>query len=140
MREKKTGDYVGAVVGNLVALLFVNTVLLWRQYTQGVILESWADILWAANLSLLVQIVGNLVLCLYRPAWFSAFLRTVFAATGLLSVIVFYLVLPLDFSVLVGEWLNTLLRVVLLVGMVGAVIGLVVELVRLIRTAVVAQA
>ncbi len=133
MKEKQTGDYVGAFIGNIVALVFVNTVLLWRQYTHGVVLESWADILWAANLSIVLQIAGNLVLSFYRPAWFSALLRTLFAAAGFLSVIVFYIVFPLDFSVIVGDWLNTLLKVLLIVGMGGAFIGMVVELVRLIR-------
>jgi hypothetical protein len=135
MKEKSTGDYVGAVVCNVIFLVFMNTVLLWRQYTQGVILESWADILWAANVSLGVQIIGNFLLCFFRPAWFSALMRAGFAAAGLLSVIVFFIVFPLDFSRLVGAWLNTLLKVLLMVGMAGTVAGFLVELVRFIRGA-----
>ncbi len=133
MKEKRTGDYVGAFVANVVGLVFVNTVLLWSQYTHGVIQNTWADILWAADLSLVVQIVGNLILCFYRPAWFAALSRAIFAAVGLLSVIVFYLVFPLDFSTVGVEWLNTFLKVLLIVGMAGGLIGFVVELVRMIR-------
>ncbi|HUI70516.1 MAG TPA: hypothetical protein VL354_08320 [Spirochaetia bacterium] len=135
MKEKKTGDYVGAIVGNLIALVFMNTVLLWRQYTQGVILESWVNILWAVNVSLLAQMVGNLILCFYRPSWFSALMRSAFAATGLMSAIVFFMVFPLDFSQLVGMWLNTAVRVLVIMGMAGAAIGFLVELVRYIREA-----
>lgn len=133
MKEKKTGDFVGAIVGNLILLVFMNTLLLWRQHTQGVVLESWAGILWAADISLGAQIVGNLLLCFYRPPQFAAFMRCVFAATGLLSIIVFFAVFPLDFSHLVGPWLNTLVKVLTIIGIGGALIGLVVELVRLIR-------
>ena len=132
MKEKRTGEFIGSVIGNIVAIAIVNSVLLWRQYTHGAILESWVDILWAANLSFLVQIVGSLILAFYRPPRLYAFLELVFSAAGLLSVIVFYIVFPLDFSVLVGTWLNTLLRVVMIVGMAGAAIGIIVWLVRFI--------
>lgn len=135
MREKKTGDYAGAIVGNLILLVFMNTLLLWRQHTQGVVLESWADILWAADISLGAQIIGNLLLCFYRPRLLTTFVRCVFAAAGLLSIIVFFIVFPLDFSHLVGPWLNTLLKVLLIIGIGGTLIGLVVELVQLIRAA-----
>jgi len=135
MKEKSAGDYVGAIVGNIIGIVFVNTVLLWRQYTQGVILASWADILWAANLSLGVQIVGNFLLFFYRPSWFSALLRAVFAAAGLVSIIVFFVVFPLDFSRLVGAWLNALLKVLLMIGMAGTGVGFLVEIIRFVRGA-----
>ena len=131
MRERKTGDYVGAFFAGVVGLVFVNTVLLWQQYTHGVILDTWADILWAADLSLVVSIAGNLLLCFYRPARLAALVRVLIAATGLLSIVVFYRVFPLDFSTVVGIWLNTLVKALLIVGMAGGAIGLIVELVRL---------
>ncbi len=135
MREKKTADYVSAVVVNIIVLVFVNTLLAWRQHTQGIVLETWAEVLWALDISIGLQIAGNLVLCFYRPAWFSALFRAAFAATGLLSIIVFYVVYPLDFSHAVGAWLDTAFRIVLIVGMAGSVIGFVVELVRFITAA-----
>jgi hypothetical protein len=132
VKEKRTGELVGSIVGNVIAMVIVNTVLLWRQYTHGVVLESWVDILWAANLSCLVQIAGTLLLALYRPARLYALMELLFSMAGLLSVIVFYIVFPLDFSILVGPWLNTLLRVVMIVGIGGAAIGVIVWLVRFI--------
>jgi hypothetical protein len=135
MREKKTGDYVGAVVANVIVLVFVNTLLLWRQSTQGIVLESWADVLWALDASLGAQIAGNFLLCFYRPQWFSAIIRAFLAAAGLMSIIVFYVVFPLDFSHVVGAWLNALMKIVLIVGMAGSVIGIVIELVRFIQAA-----
>lgn len=130
MKEKRTSELIGSVVGNLIGIAFFNTVLLWRQYTNGVVLETWANILWAANLSLIVQIAGNVVLALYRPARFYAFIQAVHSAVGLLSVIVFYVVFPLDFSQIGAGWLNTLLRVVLIIGMAATAISIVVNLVR----------
>ena len=132
MREKRTGELVGSIVGNVIAIGIVNSVLLWRQYTHGVVLDTWVDILWAANLSFLVQIAGSFILAFFRPPRLYAFMELLFTAAGLLSVIVFFIVFPLDFSVIVGPWLNTLLRVVLIVGIGGGAIGLIVWLVRFI--------
>jgi hypothetical protein len=132
MKEKRTGELVGSIIGNVFVLVIVNSVLLWRQYTHGVVLETWVDILWAANLSCLVQIAGSLILAFYRPPRLYAFFELLFSVAGLLSVAVFFIVFPLDFSLVVGPWLNTLLRVVMIVGIGGAAIGVIVWLVRFI--------
>jgi hypothetical protein len=132
MKEKKTGEFVAAVIMNIIVCVVLNTLLLWRQWTQGVILESWVDILWAANISIGVQIIGNLMLALYRPPRMLSFMRALFAASGLLSAIVFFIVFPMDFSHLVGSWLNTALKVLLMIGIGASLIALVVELVRFV--------
>jgi hypothetical protein len=112
--------------------VLVNLVLLWRQYTHGVILESWAEILWAANLSFAVQAAVSLVLCFYRPARLNAFLQLLSTAGGLVSVIVFFTVFPLDFAQMVGPWLNTLVKIFLIVGIGGTSIGVILWLVRFV--------
>ncbi len=132
MKEKKTIEFVGAIIGAIIGLVFVNTVPLWRQLTHGVILESWVNILWAANLSMAVQIIGNLILAIYRPARLYSFMQAIFAAVGLVSLIVFFNVFPLDFSQIVGSWLNLFFKVILLLAMIGTLIGMIVNLVRTI--------
>jgi len=132
MKQKRTGDFIGAVVVNIIVCVILNTLLLWRQWTQGVILESWIDILWAANISFGVQIAGNLLLAFYRPPRLQALMRALFAAASLLSAIVFFIVFPMDFSHLVGSWLNTLLKVLLMIGIGVSAIACVVECVRFV--------
>jgi hypothetical protein len=139
MKEKKTGDFVGAVVVNVFVCVILNTLLLWRQWTQGVILESWIDILWAANISIGVQIAGNLLLAFYHPPRLQALMRALFSAASLLSAIVFFIVFPMDFSHLVGAWLNTLLKVLLMIGIGVSLIAFVVEFVRFILGRPIAQ-
>ncbi len=132
MKEKRTGEFVAAVVLNVIVCVVLNTLLVWRQWTRGVILESWVDILWAANISIGVQIAGNLMLAFYRPPRLQALMRALFSAASLLSAIVFFIVFPMDFSHLVGSWLNTLLKVLLMIGMGVSLVAFVVELVRFI--------
>ena len=130
MKEKKTMEFIGAVIGAIVGLVIVNTVPLWSHLTHGVILESWVKILWAANLSMVAQIIGNLVLAVYRPARLYSFVQAILAIAGLVSVIVFFNVFPLDFSQVVGSWMNIFLKAVLILAMFGTAVGILVYLVR----------
>ncbi len=128
MREKRTSEFVGAVIGAMIGLVVVNSLPAWRSLSHGVILESWVNILWAANLSMIMQIIGNTFLAFYRPARLYSFIQALMAIAGLVSVVVFYRVFPIDFSQVVGNWLNLLARMVTILGIVGSVIAIVVHL------------
>jgi hypothetical protein len=132
MKERKTVDFVGAIIGAIIGLIIVNSVPLWSHLTHGVILDSWVNILWAANLSMIFQIIGNIILAIYRPARLYSFIQAVLTAAGLVSVIVFYQVFPLDFSQLVGNWLNLLVKGALILAMFGTALGMIIYLVRAI--------
>ena len=132
MREKKTSEFVGAVIGGIIGLVVVNSVPLWRHLTNGIVLQSWVGILWAANLSLIVQMIGNTFLAIYRQARLYSFIQAIMAVVGLVSVVVFYRVFPLDFSQVVGNWLNILFKGVLILGIFGSGIAIIVHLVRVL--------
>jgi len=136
MKNTRTGDFYGSVAGCIVAMILFNIALPLRHWTFGVILPSWADVLWAMNVSFLTQIAGNLILASYRPPWFHELIQTLFTATGLLGNIVFYVVFPLDFAVVGVYWLNTLLRVIMIVAIGVSAISLVIHLVRFIAMSV----
>jgi len=129
-RVKGPGDYIGAIIGAVIGIIAVNLYPLWQPLTMGVVTDAWPRILWAANLSMVITICGSFILLFWRPRWLRNLAELVFSVAGLLSVAVFYAVFPLDFSYIVGEWLNTMLRVILIVGIAGAAIGVVVNLVR----------
>jgi len=129
-RVKRAADYAGAIIGSVIALVLINSYPLWQPLTSGVVTEAWPRILWAADLSLVIQICGSLILLFWRPRWLRNLLELVFAAAGLLSVAVLYAVFPLDFSDLVGGWLNTVVRLILILGIAGTAIGVIVNLVR----------
>jgi small-conductance mechanosensitive channel len=131
MKEKKTGELTAASIANVVGVILFNTVPLWRPYTRGVVLQDFVRVLWAANLSFLVQLAGNLSMILYRPPRFAAMAQIVGTAAGLLSVIVFYVVFPLDFGAIGAGWLNPALRIVLIAGMGGAALGVIVQTIQL---------
>jgi hypothetical protein len=130
MKEKHTPELIGEFIGAIIGLVVVNSFAYWRGWTHGVVLDSWVNILWAANLSLITQLAGYAILVVYRPARLYSFIEMLMAATGLISVVVFYQVFPVDFSQLVGSWLNVLLRVVMILGIIGSAIAILVHLIR----------
>jgi hypothetical protein len=130
MKEKKPIEFAVAGAVNVILLVGVNAWRLWQPWTRGVILDNFGEILWAANLSLIVQILGNVMLIFFRPPRLYSFLQAVFAAVGFVSLVVTYRVFPLDFSPVVGSWMNLLFKWVLIIGMVGSSIGIVVHLIR----------
>ena len=130
MKEKKTSEFIGNVIGAIIGLVIVNSVPFWLHLTHGVILETFSTILWAANLSMITQIVGNISLAIYRPARLFNFIQAIMAVAGLVSVIVFYVVFPLDFSQVVGNWLNILTKAALILAMFGTAVGIIIYLVR----------
>jgi hypothetical protein len=132
MKEKKTSECIGAMIGGVIGLIIVNSVPLWAHLTNGIILASWSKILWAANLSMILQIVGNFFLAIYRPVRLYSFIQLLLALAGLVSVIVFFQVFPLDFSRVIGNWVNIMAKVLLFVGIVGSVIACIIYLVRTI--------
>ncbi len=131
MKEKNSGELTAAAIANAIGVILFNTVPLWRQYTRGVVLQDFVQILWAANLSFLVQLIGNLAMIFYRPPRFAAIVQVLGTATSLMSLIVFFVVFPLDFSAVGVAWINSLLKVVMIAGMGGASLGLIVQSVQL---------
>ena len=131
MKEKKNGELTAAAIANALGVILFNTVPLWRQYTRGVVLQDFVQILWAANLSFLVQLIGNLAMIFYRPPRFAGIVQILGTGASLVSLIVFFVVFPLDFSAVGVAWLNSALKVVMIAGMGGAALGLIVHSVQL---------
>lgn len=132
MKEKKTGEFVGSIFGAIIGLIFMNTYMIWQKYTQGVVLDSWFSILWAANLSMVVSIIGNLLLTVYRPASIYSFVQLIISLASILSAFVFFGIFPLDFAQIGLGWLNSAFRILTIVGIVGGAISAIVYLVWLV--------
>lgn len=132
MKEKKTMDFVGSIIGAIIGLIIMNTYTIWQRYTHGVVLDSWFSILWAANLSMVVSIIGNLLLAVYHPARMYLFVQLITSLASVLSAFVFYGIFPLDFSQIALGWLNNVFRILTIVGIAGGLISAIVYLVWLV--------
>jgi hypothetical protein len=116
-------DYIFAVIFNIAFLVVVNKLPVF-------ITDSFPEVLWALNTSIAVSLAGNLILIFFHPRFLHHLLTAVFSVFGILATSVLLSVFPFEFAELVGEWLNILVRIVLIVGIVGSAIGVVVNIVK----------
>jgi hypothetical protein len=130
MPRRRMTDYIFTVIFNIAFLVVVNKVPDWN---IPVITDSFPDILWAVNTSVAVSIAGNFILIFFHPRFLHHLFNAVFSVFGILAASVILSVFPFEFADLVGEWLNILIRIVLIVGIVGSAIGVVVNIVKAVR-------
>lgn len=135
MKEKKTSELAVSLVMGIIGLAFINTVLLWQPHTGGIILPSWKDILWAANLSAIVSILCAIALICYRPARFFLVLQMIEMAAALVSAVVFITVYPFHFGAIGLTWLDIVMKVLIGLGIFGSAVGIITNIVRLATNA-----
>lgn len=94
---------------------------------------AYPQILPAVTVSLAVQMVLYAVLIVVHPLWLHYLAQVTFAAVSAVALVVTLRVFPFDFSRLVDPWLNTLVRILLIIGFVGTLISGVVNLFHFLR-------
>lgn len=125
----RQGEYIGAIICNAILLYFINQIPNWN---IPFITNDFGIILWVINLSLLAQIVGNGLMLLYKATWWRSAILMLVNAIGVWATYVFYVIFPVDLSVITGDWANNLLKICLIVGMVFGVLAIVFHFIRFI--------
>jgi hypothetical protein len=126
--------YLLAAAIDAVILYLVNGRPGWQ--TLDFLTGDTTRVLGLLNLSLVVGIVVNLVYAGYDPPWLTAAGNLVTTAIGIAVLARIWQVFPFDFGDASFDW-ALLVRVLLVVGVAGAAIGVVVHTVSLIRAIVV---
>ena len=130
-RESKRARKIGYVVGfmvNSIMLFIVNVRPGWRQLSF--LTEDFAGILWLINLSMVSNATANLIYLWYDPAWFKSLCQVGISAIGLGAAIRMLRVFPFDFASYSFNW-SALTRLLLALAILGSVVAIVTELVRL---------
>ena len=133
--ENDGGNRIGHIVSaiiNIVLLLVMNRLPDWN---LSFLLPTYQNTLWAINLSLGVQIGLYVVLSFYHPALLYSLTQVASAIVNIIALAVFLGIFPIDFTSLVGTWLNTLIRIGLAIGLGGSAVSLVVNGVKATKAA-----
>jgi hypothetical protein len=125
----RRSGYAVAVVVNAAMLWLVNIWPGWE--SLSFLTDETPDVLVLVNLSLAASAVVNLAHLGYDAPWAVALGAIVTTVLGLAGLIRIWQVFPFDFGG-TFDW-AAVTRVVLVVAMVGSVIGLLVQLGRLVR-------
>jgi hypothetical protein len=91
-------------------------------------------VLGLVNLSLVASLVANLVYMLSDAPWLKALGGLATTGIGLAALVRIWQVFPFDFAGYSFDW-PLVIRIVLVVGIVGSVIGMVAQFVSLLRAA-----
>ena len=89
--------------------------------------KALTQCLWAINLSLAFSIIGNFVLVLYRPRWFHHLVQASLRGLAILATYVVYYIFPFKFE---SSAVNTAIRIVLIIIMIGLAAFMISSLVR----------
>lgn len=120
-REQKS-EYFTAIIFNLIFLYIVNNLLNWHVYF---ITNSFNDVLWIINLSIIITIIGNVLLLLYSPEKFRHVMKIILNIIAFIAVYFVYIVFPFNFY---NSFYNWAFSILLLLAMIGIVIAIIVEI------------
>ncbi|UCC78015.1 MAG: hypothetical protein JSW37_06520 [Anaerolineales bacterium] len=125
-RGARIFGYAVALVVNLVMWYVFHNLQRWN--LPFILVEEFAQVLPAADLSLWANIVVNALWMVYDPRPFRRVGQAALNLPALNSVYAFYRVFPFDFG---SEFLNRGARTLLVFGMIALAVGTLAELVRL---------
>lgn len=122
-----------SILINAALLYAINSWPTWR--AVPFLTQSTPEVLGLVNASLIVGLVANVVYLAvnWAPIW--ALGQLVVIGVGLAALLKIWNVFPFDFSGSSFDWV-LVVRIVLVVGIVGSIIGLAVQFVLLIRALV----
>ena len=134
----RRAGYLVTIVVNLVLLVIVNNLLTWGWLPF--LTDDFTRVLPILNLSIGASIIVNAIYLAYDPLWFTGLFEVVLLGISFAAGLRLYQVFPFDFSAYEFAW-DTVVRGILVLGLVGVGIGLVAGTVKLlVRLAGVARA
>jgi hypothetical protein len=98
----------------------------------GFLTQRTADVVWAVNLSLGFGLTANLAYVVYDPVWFKGVGDLITNSVGLVPAVLLWRVFPFDFTGYAFDW-AVVVRVVLMVGIVGGILGILIQIGSLVR-------
>jgi hypothetical protein len=120
-REQKS-EYFVAIIFNIIFLYIVNNLLNWQVYF---ITNSFNEVLWIINLSIIITIIGNILLLLYSPERFRHVMKIILNIVAFIAVYFVYIVFPFNFY---NSFYNWGFSILMILAMIGIIIASIVEI------------
>ncbi len=122
-KEKHRGEFVAAIIINLILLYIFNNLLSWN---LSFIAPTFADVLWILNLLIISTIIVNFIFLLYHPPWFRNLLQIIPDILGINTAYTFLVVFPF----ILGDLFGLILYLFIILVIIVSIIGLLVHLVK----------
>jgi hypothetical protein len=124
--------YVVAIVVNVLGLYIAHHLLDWGW--PAFLTEQYSQLLPIITLSITATILANVAFLICDAGWLRSFGHAVTAAIGFVVALRTYQIFPFDFSGYTHDW-SGLARVLLVLAMLGAAIGCLVETIQFLTSA-----
>ncbi len=122
--KKSKGDYIGAIIVNIIALIIVNNIINWN---LPFIKESFSKCIFILNLSIAANIFGNSVLFAIDTRFMKNLVNFITRIFGIIATYKVYRIYPFDFEKFLGfSWLDFILKIILLISVIITGIELIV--------------
>lgn len=122
IKSQQKSEYFVAIIFNLIFLYIVNNLLNWHVYF---VLNTFNDVLWIINLSVIATIIGNVLLLLYSPERFRHVMKIILNIFAFVAVYFVYVVFPFNFY---NSFYNWAFGILLILAMIGIIIAIIVEI------------
>ncbi len=124
-KEHHSGEFIVAIIANIILLYVANNLLNWNITFLS---PSFFDVLWIVNYFLITTIIINIIFLFYHPNWFRNLLLVIIDVLGIMTVYTFFTVFPF----LVGDGIALALKILIALFIVGFFISLIVHIVKLV--------
>lgn len=126
----KRFGYVLAALINVALVYVVHNLLDWD--VAPFLTADFDRVVPIVTVSLIATAVFNLIYVLYDPRWFKSLSQIGLLGISIAATAKMYQVFPFDFSAYEFDW-ETLTRVVMIIAIVGAAVGIITEFAKLAR-------
>ncbi len=128
--RSRTGEYIGAIISNLVFMWIVNKVPSWN---IPFIKDSYLVVIWVLNMNILVQIGANGAMLVFDYPVVRRLARILAESSGFVTTMVLYFIYPFDFHNFHGFfWMDWLLPLIFIISMVVSALKVLSNLWKLI--------
>lgn len=120
VRNRK-GEFIANIVVNVIFYYIVNHL---QEWNVGFLRDNFSMVLWMINLNIFVQIGGNALMLLTEGQRTVRYLsRAVMEAASFIVQLMLFYIYPFDFSHAGSfAWIDTVLPILLIIGMVVSAI------------------
>ena len=126
----KRFGYLLAAVINAVLVYVVHNLLTWD--VAPFLTDAFEKVVPIITISLIATAIFNVIYIFFDAAWFKSLTQIGLLGVSIAATARFYQVFPFDFSDYEFDW-ATLAKVVMILAIVGAVVGIVAEFRKLAR-------
>jgi hypothetical protein len=126
-KERKTGEYIGAVIANAILFFVVNKIPDWNVVFLN---SNYFTVLRIINIAIIVQLTGNFMLIFYHPIFLHEFTQALFSIFGFIVLVFMLSFFPFDFEEIGLGWLETFLRVLLIISLVGTAVSGIIHIIK----------